>query len=98
MNDNDTKSAAAEGSGVTSKTESTPGVAESTGSKFYTMLVHLGVPAVAAAAIVGAIYAALVALGVLALPGCMMKLDVLPGGEQHFRGEFSPLPVETEGK
>lgn len=81
----------------TPKTETTPGVAESTGSKFYAMLVNHGVPAVLAAAILGAIYAALVALGVLTLPSCTVTLDILPG-EQHFNGELYPLPVETEGK
>ena len=43
----------------------TPGVAESAGSKFYALLVQLGVPGVVAAALLGALYAALVALGIL---------------------------------
>ena len=68
------------------KTEATPGIAESTGSKFYTLLTGWGIPAVAAAAIVGTIYAALVALGILTLPGCTLTLDILPDGEQHFDG------------
>lgn len=68
-----------------------------TGSKLYALLVKLGLPTVAAAAIVGAVYAALVALGVLALPGCRVTLDVLPG-EQHFNGELYPMIIETEGK
>ena len=68
-----------------------------TGSKFYTMLVHLGVPAVAAAAIVGAVYAALVALGVLGLPGCSASIDLLPDGAQHWEGVLA-LPLEKEGK
>lgn len=73
---------------INEKGAATPGVAESTGSRFYALLVNLGVPAVVAAAIVGAVYAALVALGVLTLPGCTVKLDVLPGGEQHFDGSL----------
>lgn len=64
----------------------TPGVAESTGSKFYTLLVSWGVPGVIAAAIIGAVYAALVAAGVLGLPGCTVSVDVLPDGGQHFDG------------
>ena len=75
MNNNETKNDGA-----------TPGVAESSGSKFYAMLVSWGVPTVVAAAIVGAVYAALVALGVLSLPSCTVTLDVLPSGEQHFGG------------
>lgn len=71
----------------TKETETaTPGVAESTGSKFYTLLVQLGIPAVVAAAIIGAVYAALVALGVLALPSCTATIDLLPDGSQHFDG------------
>ena len=50
---------------TTNKSEATPGVAETTGSKFYEMLVQLGVPGVIAAALLGAVYAALVALGIL---------------------------------
>lgn len=68
------------------ETEATPGVVESTGSKFYTLLVSWGVPGVIAAAIMGAVYAALVALGVLSLPGCTLSVDVLPDGGQHFDG------------
>ena len=64
----------------------TPGVAESTGSKFYATLVQLGVPGVVAAAILGAIYAALVALGVLSLPSCSVCVDVLPDGGQRWEG------------
>lgn len=65
-----------------------PAVVESTGSKFYSLLVNLGLNAVVAAAIVGAVYAALVALGVLALPGCTATIDLLPDGEQHFDGSL----------
>lgn len=50
---------------TTNKSEATPGVAESTGSKFYELLVSWGVPGVVAAALLGAVYAALVALGVI---------------------------------
>lgn len=71
---------------TTNKSEATPGVAESTGSKFYATLVQLGVPGVVAAAILGAIYAALVALGVLSLPSCSVCVDVLPDGGQHWEG------------
>ena len=66
----------------------TPGVAETTGSKFYALLVQLGIPGVIAAAIIGAVYAALVALGVLSLPGCTVSVDVLPDGGQHFDGSL----------
>lgn len=62
------------------------GVVKSTGSKFYALLVQLGIPGVIAAAIIGAVYAALVALGVLSLPGCTVSVDVLPDGGQHFDG------------
>lgn len=111
MNDNETKSAAARGasSGVTSETKSaaaegsrlrsggaTPRQAGVT-SKLYAWLVKLGVPAVVAAAIVGAVYAALVALGVLGLPGCSASIDLLPDGAQHWEGVLA-LPLEKEGK
>lgn len=76
---------------------STSGVVESTGSRFYTLLVQLGIPAALAAAIIGAIYAALVALGVLALPSCRASVDLLPG-EQHFNGELYMLEIEEEVK
>lgn len=76
---------------------STPGVVESTGSRFYTLLVQLGIPAALAAAIIGAIYAALVALGVLALPSCRASVDLLPD-EQHFNGEIYFMEVEEEVK
>lgn len=66
----------------------TPGVAESTGSKFYALLVQLGIPGVIAAAVIGAVYAALVALGVLSLPGCTVSVDVLPDGGRHFDGSL----------
>lgn len=95
MNENETKNDGA-----------TPGVAESNslrgdaatpsqaGSKFYAALVSWGVPAVVAAAIVGAVYAALVALGVLSLPGCTVSVDVLPDGGQHWEGSVTlPAPV-----
>lgn len=62
------------------------GVVKSTGSKFYELLVQLGVPGVVAAAIMGAIYAALVALGVLSLPSCSVCVDVLPDGGQRWEG------------
>ena len=75
MNDNETK-----------KDGATPGVAESSGGRFYELLVSWGVPGVIAAAVIGAVYAALVALGVLGLPGCTVSVDVLPGGGQHFDG------------
>ena len=68
------------------KTEATPGVVVSTGGKFFTLLTSWGVPAVVAAAIIGAAYAALVALGVLALPGCTLTLDVLPDESLHLEG------------
>lgn len=57
-----------------------------TGSKLYALLIKLGVPAVLAAAIVGAVYAALVALGVLTLPSCTATIDILPDGSHHFDG------------
>ena len=76
MNDNEIKETAAPDDGVV----------KTTGSRFFALLVSWGIPAVVAAAIVGAVYAALVALGVLALPGCTVTLDVLPSGEQHFDG------------
>lgn len=62
------------------------GVVKSTGSRFYATLVQLGVPGVVAAAILGAIYAALVALGVLSLPSCSVCVDVLPDGGQRWEG------------
>lgn len=65
------------------------GVEKSTGSKFYALLVQLGIPGVIATAIIGAVYAALVALGVLTLPGCTFSVDVLPDASQHWEGSFA---------
>ena len=79
------------------KTEAAPAVADSTGSKFYSLLVNLGLPAVLAAAIVGAVYAALVAIGVLTLPSCTATVDLLPGGEQHWDGTLV-IPATNTGK
>ena len=67
---------------------------QKTGSKLYELLKSWGIPTAIAAAIVGALYAALVALGVLSLPSCSFTLDILPNGEQHFDGSltFPPEP------
>lgn len=111
MNDNETKSAAAAAveanagesaaaRGASSRLRScgvTPRQAGVT-SKLYAWLVKLGVPAVVAAAIVGAVYAALVALGVLGLPGCSASIDLLPDGAQHWEGVLALPNLEKEGK
>lgn len=68
------------------------------GSKLFELLKSWGIPAVWAAAIIGAIYAALVALGVLSLPGCTVTMDIFPDGEQHWEGSVLLPPIEGEGK
>ena len=76
------------------------GVRESAGAKFFTALVNAGVPAVLAAAIIGAVYAALVALGVLTLPGCTLVVDILPDESLHLEGAIeqqqAPVTVTDE--
>lgn len=43
---------------------------EEVGRKAYDKLRSIGIPAVVAAAIIGAVYALAVALGIITLPGC----------------------------